>query len=573
MEPAPPGYTLIRQLGRGGEGTVYLVALDKTKKREDTLATLRHGCDAMAVAASSEDVFAMKIRRCDGLGEANEALQEALAQARAAGKHNVRIEDAFLTKASDASAHAYSVHIVMEYHARGDLASFLHGGGQRTVLAPEEALEWTHQLLQGLHTLHRCGLVHRDLKPENVFVSEANVLRIGDLGLARSVRATGTAQGVEGSSAFMAPEVLAGQGATAKSDVFSLGCIVLELLNGESLCASRKVLAEMALEQKERWNPETLFSRDSLATSSPLCALAIQMLSADPAKRPAVTELLRAVEQIVASRTGLRVSGTTDQPADLSFAIRPLKKGEEAEAARVLARAYEQDPRFYYWTYACAQEKRRKITRQLMEAVVAGAAPQKAVWVAVALDRIVGCMIVMSPEDKKRPPLSALITSGWKLLKHTSLLLPGVRLYGVAMKEVDRVFPNQLGEWFVVNVGVEPCFQAQGIGGAMLGQVVQWADQQCTRINALVFHQRQVAFLERYGFQVVSVREEKDHPSFFTLARSVKRGSVRISARASVTLAAGDVAEATTTRASQVRTPEMSNSNNNNDSAMEEVDL
>ena len=403
----------------------------------------------------------------------------------------------------------------------------------------------------------RCPLLRvAPKKPDNIFISESNQVRIGDFGLAKSVQETGAAQGVEGSSAFMAPEVLGGQGATAKSDVFSLGCVVLEMINGESLCAGRKVLAQAALEQRERWNPETLFSRDSLAAAGPLCSLIIQMLQADPARRPSVTELLDAVEGIVAARSGVPLTraATADARAEpLSFVVRPLKKGEECEAARVLARAYEQDPRFYYWTYVCTPEKRAKITRQLMEAVVAGATPQKAVWVAVALDRIVGCMIVMSPDDKKRPPLSVLVTSGWKLLKHTNLLLPGVRLYGVAMKEVDRVFPNQLAEWFVVNLGIEPCFQAHGIGGAMLGQVVLWAEQQSVRINALVFHQRQVAFLERYGFQVVSQREDKDQPSFFTLARPPKRAGVRVSARGSVTVVAGEAVEASATRTSYNR--------------------
>jgi ribosomal protein S18 acetylase RimI-like enzyme len=219
-----------------------------------------------------------------------------------------------------------------------------------------------------------------------------------------------------------------------------------------------------------------------------------------------------------------------------SISYRPLRKGEEKEAAVVLAHAYEFDPRFYYWTFKVEAETRFKITLKLMEAVVNGAVTQKACWVATALDRIVGVMIVMSPDDKKRPPMGVLLQSGWKLLKHTKLLLPGMKMYGTAMKEVDRVFPNQNSEWFLVNVGILPQYQGHGVGDGMIRMVMKWADQQQARVNSLVFHHRQVAFLERYGFAVVSQQDADKQPSFFTLVREPKeKGKVAISARTSMT--------------------------------------
>lgn len=102
------------------------------------------------------------------------------------------------------------------------------------------------------------------------------------------------------------------------------------------------------------------------------------------------------------------------------------------------------------------------------------------------------CCLKKGILDKKRPPLSVLLTSGWKLLKHTKLLLPGMKLYKTAMAEVDRVFPDQRSEWFVVQLGIEPSFQARGIGKCLLTTVTKWAEEQGTRVNALVFHHRQV---------------------------------------------------------------------------------
>jgi hypothetical protein len=82
-------------------------------------------------------------------------------------------------------------------------------------------------------------------------------------------------------------------------------------------------------------------------------------------------------------------------------------------------------------------------------------------------------------------------------------------------------------------------------------------------VNALVFHHRQVAFLERFGFQVVSKCEEKDQPTFFTLVFApIRANPVHISARGSVVLDEA-IASATLTRKSITRDSNNNNSNNN----------
>ena len=114
-------------------------------------------------------------------------------------------------------------------------------------LATREVLSLATQLAHGLAKAHSAGVVHRDLKPDNVMVTEEGRVKILDFGLAKLVRADGasTANGlapdetateagvVLGTLSYMAPEQLRGQQADARSDIFSFGAILYEMLSGE----------------------------------------------------------------------------------------------------------------------------------------------------------------------------------------------------------------------------------------------------------------------------------------------------------------------------------------------------
>ncbi|KAJ9170299.1 hypothetical protein P3X46_018418 [Hevea brasiliensis] len=124
------------------------------------------------------------------------------------------------------------IFLVLEFCKGGNLASYirLHGRVQEEITR-----RFMQQLGAGLEILQSHHIIHRDLKPENILLSgqEADViLKIADFGLSRSVQPGKHVETVCGSSLYMAPEVLQFQGYDDKVDMWSVGAILFELLNG-----------------------------------------------------------------------------------------------------------------------------------------------------------------------------------------------------------------------------------------------------------------------------------------------------------------------------------------------------
>ncbi|GAH04878.1 unnamed protein product, partial [marine sediment metagenome] len=122
-------------------------------------------------------------------------------------------------------------YITMEYVPGGDLKRFIRRSKQ---LGISTALSIAKQICDGLVEAHRLGVVHRDLKPNNIMIDDDGNVRIMDFGIARSLSAKGiTGKGVMiGTPEYMSPEQVEGKEADQRSDIYSLGIIMYEMVTG-----------------------------------------------------------------------------------------------------------------------------------------------------------------------------------------------------------------------------------------------------------------------------------------------------------------------------------------------------
>src|SRR5438552_9278553 len=117
----------------------------------------------------------------------------------------------------------------MEYVDGEDLASLLRRIGR---LPNDKAVEIARQLCAGLAAAHTKGVLHRDLKPANIMLDGRGRAKITDFGLAVGVEDDKGGAEVSGTPAYMAPEQLAGRGASVQSDIYALGLVLYEVFTG-----------------------------------------------------------------------------------------------------------------------------------------------------------------------------------------------------------------------------------------------------------------------------------------------------------------------------------------------------
>ncbi|MBW8874098.1 MAG: protein kinase [Acidobacteria bacterium] len=214
-EPVPPsgsgdsigGYRILKTLGRGGMGEVFL-AWDERLQRELAVKRIRH--DSALTATLRQRL-----------------LREAQAAAKLSHPAIVHIYDLKEDPAGDC--------IVMEYVPGQTLAEAL------TVrpFEPAHAARLAREIASGLAAAHAAGIVHRDLKTENVILTPSGNAKILDFGLAKPfVSAAGDPSltergGVVGTCRSMSPEQARGGEVDGRSDLFSLGVLLYEVLTGE----------------------------------------------------------------------------------------------------------------------------------------------------------------------------------------------------------------------------------------------------------------------------------------------------------------------------------------------------
>lgn len=158
---------------------------------------------------------------------AEEHLQRFRAEARASG----RCSHPNIVAVYDVGLHEGRPFLAMEYVAGRDLASLLAEGRRFT---PAEAAHVLGQLLDALGSIHAAGIVHRDIKPANLLLQGALQLKLTDFGIAR-VDGSGLTQtgAVIGTPSYMSPEQCRGETVDARTDLFTTGALLHEMLTGE----------------------------------------------------------------------------------------------------------------------------------------------------------------------------------------------------------------------------------------------------------------------------------------------------------------------------------------------------
>jgi len=250
-------YRLESRLGVGGMSTVQL-AFDERLERYVAIKLL-------AEHLADDPTFVSRFRR------------EALAAARLVHPNIVQVFDFGFDERQGQHF------IVMEHVSGHSCAELLRDHGRMDV---DRAVDVVSQACRGLDYAHRNGVVHRDVKPGNLLVSDSDVVKLADFGIARATDQSSITQvgSVLGTAAYLAPEQARGDEAGPRADLYSLGVVAYQLLTGR-LPYEANSLSELALKQ-QREPPVPVDEINRQVTPELADAIAMA-LALDQEERPA----------------------------------------------------------------------------------------------------------------------------------------------------------------------------------------------------------------------------------------------------------------------------------------------
>ncbi|MGW0706581.1 Stk1 family PASTA domain-containing Ser/Thr kinase [Streptomyces sp. NPDC002643] len=261
-------YELGQVLGRGGMAEVYL-AMDTRLGRTVAVKTLR-------ADLARDPTFQARFRR----------------EAQSAASLNHPAIVAVYDTGEDYIDGVSIPYIVMEYVEGSTLRELLHSGRK---LLPERAMEMTIGILQGLEYAHRNGIVHRDIKPANVMLTRNGQVKVMDFGIARAMGDAGMTMtqtsAVIGTAQYLSPEQAKGEQVDARSDLYSTGCLLYELLTVRPPFVGDSPVAVAYQHVREEPQPPSVFDPE---ITPEMDAIVLRALVKDPDYRYQSADEMRA---------------------------------------------------------------------------------------------------------------------------------------------------------------------------------------------------------------------------------------------------------------------------------------
>ncbi|CAF0791627.1 unnamed protein product [Adineta steineri] len=265
-------YEFLKKIGAGSYGEVWLV-LPKTSSPTTSSQTKQYVLKRLDLRQSTNNTSQNDIESAEREAKLLSTLKHPNIVAY---KESFRSKDNFLN-------------IVMAYCEGGDLYTRLkEKKSQKQTLSEDQIVEWFIQICMALQYMHEKNILHRDLKTQNVFLTKNEIVKVGDLGIARVLDSGNDfATTIIGTPYYMSPEIFSQKPYGPKTDIWSLGCCVYEMVTLEH-AFNAKDMNSLVVKIIREETPKL-----SKHYSQPLRDIITSLLKKDPDQRPTAKSLLQ----------------------------------------------------------------------------------------------------------------------------------------------------------------------------------------------------------------------------------------------------------------------------------------
>ncbi|CAF3364630.1 unnamed protein product [Rotaria socialis] len=264
-------YTFLKKIGKGSYGEVWLVLPNSP----------------LSIRSQSKQLV---LKRLDLRPSANSPSQNDIESAEREAKLLSTLKHPNIVAYIESfCSNDGCLNIVMAYCEGGDLYTKLkEKKAKKESLAEDQLIEWFIQICMALQYIHEKNILHRDLKTQNIFLTKHDIVKVGDLGIARALEsASEFATTIVGTPYYMSPEIFSQRPYGQKSDIWALGCCVYEMTTLEHAFNAKDINALVIKILREQ-TPQM-----SKKYSEPLIDIIKSMLKKNPDDRPTAKQILQ----------------------------------------------------------------------------------------------------------------------------------------------------------------------------------------------------------------------------------------------------------------------------------------
>ena len=255
-------YKIIKQIGKGSFGTVYLCQNLKLKE----LCVIKR----------------INLSKLDDK-EKEETINESKILQKLDHQNIIKFYDVFIEKKSE-----ITLNLVTEYADGGDLSEKIKNQKKNNYFPENEILDYFIQICFALKHIHDKKIIHRDLKSQNIFLTKKGIVKLGDFGVAKNLQNTWKkASTIIGTPYYLSPEIVMSKPYSFKSDIWSLGVLLYEMMSLKMpFDAVSLPMLTLKIMKGDYPPPPNIYSRD-------LRNLVSMLLNVSSDKRPDINQILR----------------------------------------------------------------------------------------------------------------------------------------------------------------------------------------------------------------------------------------------------------------------------------------